>query len=198
MRRIHFSLIDSTHSWVRTHLHEMPEEEMALITADEQTAGEGQFRRKWISPPGVNILATFHALLPLGQRELETVAQLLALSAARPLIEMGYPIQIKWPNDLMLTRRKVAGSRVETVMGERFTRIIASIGLNVNMGEEEAAAIDQPATSLLLFSGHEEKIPPIIDRIAHQFESDLALFRAEGFSPFRPFLEELLLIGNNH
>lgn len=194
MKRVHFATIDSTQRWVREHAQELPIDELVLITADEQTAGEGQFHRKWLSPPHVNIYATFHFTLPAGQRDLETTAQLLALSGAALLLEMGYPIQVKWPNDLLLGGRKLAGTRVETVMEGDLIRLIAGIGINVNMSVEQLARVDQPATSLLTYSGTEQEIGPIIDKLALEFEQDLLLFKKEGFAPFRPLLEQLLYV----
>jgi BirA family transcriptional regulator, biotin operon repressor / biotin---[acetyl-CoA-carboxylase] ligase len=192
LKRIHFSTIDSTQTWVREHLKELPTDELVLVTADEQSAGRGQFQRSWLSPPGVNLYGTFYFLLPAGQQNLENMAQLLALSAATVLLEMSYPIQIKWPNDLLIEEKKLGGALVETVPDGSSMQVIAGIGININMSVEQLTQIDQPATSLAAYSGTEQAIAPLIDRLAVQFEEDLTLFRAEGFPPFQPLLKQLL------
>lgn len=123
--------------------------------ADHQTAGRGQRDRTWVSRKGENLLfsvgfepGTAHAL------SLFTLS--VAHHLAMVLEEMlSLPIRIKWPNDLYVTGRKLAGILTETVFsGSVLDRVIVGVGLNVNQ-VEFPADIAQSTTSMAQVSGLE-------------------------------------------
>jgi len=172
--RYHFPTLPSTHLWAKEHASEI--HEFTRITADEQTAGIGQFGKPWHSPLG-NLHATFCFTVPNGWQEVIHTAQLLALSVTRALPEI--PLRIKWPNDLLLDKKKVGGILAETLINKR-TLVLASLGLNVHM--KEFGAIDQPATSLARYN---LDLETLIQQITDQFSKDLDLFLKEGFGPFQ-------------
>lgn len=99
------------------------------VLAASQTAGRGQLRRRWASPPG-NIYAALR--LPLSPPfDGGAAAAAVGLLAAEALAQLGWPVRIKWPNDLVLDvaggARKVAGILLE----ERGGILLAGIGVNV-------------------------------------------------------------------
>jgi BirA family biotin operon repressor/biotin-[acetyl-CoA-carboxylase] ligase len=141
--------------------------DLALVVADEQTAGKGRLRRKWVTPPGAALAfsliscpqADQTAALPrwsaLGA--LAVCEALRALYALRP--------EIKWPNDVLLDRRKVAGVLAETTWaGDQPGSLVLGIGINVAPVSVSEAAL--PKTGLLFPAACvEEFLPGSADRL---------------------------------
>ena len=108
----------------------------SVVIADEQTAGRGRLQRRWFTPPGSAlafsmILSARH--LPVGL-PLTYLTALGALAVNDALCE-DYHLQaeIKWPNDVLLERRKVAGILAEAVwQGDRLSTLILGVGVNVS------------------------------------------------------------------
>ncbi|HBS27559.1 MAG TPA: biotin--[acetyl-CoA-carboxylase] ligase [Gammaproteobacteria bacterium] len=116
--------------------------------AEMQSSGRGRRGRRWFSPPAANIY------LSLGWRFNSTVTELsgLSLAVGMKLIEALQPyakgkLAVKWPNDIYLDERKLAGILIESVpRGESQTEMIIGIGVNVSM--QSADQLDQPWTYL--------------------------------------------------
>jgi BirA family biotin operon repressor/biotin-[acetyl-CoA-carboxylase] ligase len=107
----------------------------ALVIADAQTAGRGRGRRKWHTPPG-SALAFSVIFRPEEHEGGQIIARftgLGALAVSRALQKMWHlPAQIKWPNDVLINRRKVAGVLAETSWsGDQLSALILGIGINV-------------------------------------------------------------------
>ncbi len=131
--------------------------DFSLILADEQTNGRGRMNRKWFTPPR-SALAMSLILRPttIERAHPTRTTGLLALSLAESLLKLGLVPQIKWPNDVLLTGRKVAGILVETTwMGEDLDALILGMGVNVlNMSVPPAEQLLFPATSIETELGH--------------------------------------------
>jgi len=122
--------------------------EGALAAADEQTAGRGRLGRDWVAPPGSSVLASIalHPHVPTaGLAELSLVA---GRAVAQALADVaGVVPEVKWPNDVLIDGRKVAGILAEAREG----RVVLGFGINVHQTEDELPQRAQhPATSLLL------------------------------------------------
>jgi BirA family biotin operon repressor/biotin-[acetyl-CoA-carboxylase] ligase len=153
MKHYHFSEIGSTNDWAKENIAQCAKTEVTLITADSQTAGRGRYERKWISPAKSNLLASYVFFLKDEQFDRTRYVQLLALAAQELLRNASIESKIKWPNDLLVGNSKIAGILCETHPQDGGVYVIMGIGLNVNMKQEELAAIDQPATSMLYETG---------------------------------------------
>jgi BirA family transcriptional regulator, biotin operon repressor / biotin---[acetyl-CoA-carboxylase] ligase len=107
--------------------------EGAVAVANEQTAGRGRMGRRWEAPAGSSILVSVLLRPPPERRAAELT--LVAAVATAIVVERatGLAAQIKWPNDVMLDRRKVAGGLAELKDGA----VVLGIGLNVNQGPDE-------------------------------------------------------------
>ena len=182
--RIHFEVIGSTNTWGKENAPSLPRDRITLVTAGEQTAGRGRFKRRWESPPGQNIYATYCFFVEKHQGNIGNIPQILALSAAATLQAAGFEPVLKWPNDVLLSGKKVAGILAETTPLSDTLCAIIGIGLNVNMPKELLAAIDRPATSLLAESGRAHDVESLLDDLTRHFSSSLDLFFEEGFHPF--------------
>jgi BirA family biotin operon repressor/biotin-[acetyl-CoA-carboxylase] ligase len=100
-----------------------------VVTADEQSAGRGRQGRSWFAPAGTSLL--YSALLrPLGERPLLPLAVPLAVCDAAESLVPGIRCGLKWPNDVWIDGRKVAGVLIESRPGEDSWAVIG-IGINV-------------------------------------------------------------------
>lgn len=123
--------------------------DLALVVADEQTAGRGRQGRRWYTPPGAAL--AFSLVLRPTERLEQAVPLLTALGAlgvSDALQELGLPALIKWPNDVLVHERKLAGVLVETDwQGDEWRAAILGIGINVASSSVPADAPDAfPAT----------------------------------------------------
>lgn len=108
--------------------------DLCLVYAEEQTSGRGRMGRTWFTPPG-SALACSLVLRP-GGLERENVGRftgLGALALVAALKKYNLAAQVKWPNDVLIRGRKVAGILAETVwMGAEPDRVVLGIGVNVS------------------------------------------------------------------
>ncbi len=135
-----FATIDSTNNEANRWI-EQGAPHLALIVADEQTAGRGRSGRHWITPPGAGL--AFSLLLHSPMLDAACVSRLTGLGAlaVQHALQVKYSLQteIKWPNDVLLNGRKVAGVLVETHwIGDVFRSAIIGIGINISAGSIEA------------------------------------------------------------
>jgi BirA family transcriptional regulator, biotin operon repressor / biotin---[acetyl-CoA-carboxylase] ligase len=126
----------------------------ASVVADCQTAGRGRLGRAWCSPAGVNLYCSQVARLPAAAlRLLPLVGGLGALAAVDACLPGGPRPALKWPNDVRVEGRKVAGVLCEWVPGAPPAGVVG-VGLNVNMLPEQFPAdLRRPATSLAILAG---------------------------------------------
>jgi BirA family transcriptional regulator, biotin operon repressor / biotin---[acetyl-CoA-carboxylase] ligase len=137
--RVHHRQTDSTNERAKL-LAAAGAPDGTLVTADEQTAGRGRQGREWTAPPGSAVL------MSLILRELDERHELLPLAAAVAVCE-ALPVEaaIKWPNDVWIERRKVAGILVEGRPQEGW----AVLGMGVNVTTHEfPPELAETATSL--------------------------------------------------
>ncbi len=134
----HFAETDSTN----TRLRELAGKEApqgTVVTADYQTAGRGQRGADWQSPPGENMLISLLCRpgLPARAALKFTLATALilreALATFGPTAELARRIRLKWPNDLILGGKKLAGILLESLIRqEKAEALIVGVGLNLN------------------------------------------------------------------
>lgn len=126
-----------------------------VVTAEEQLSGKGRLGRRWESQRSKNLL--FSILLRPDEAE-SLKAPLIpfaAAVAASEAIELatGLQVECKWPNDLLIGKKKVCGMLLESsMMGFRIEKIALGIGVNVNQDDFPAALLPH-ATSLLIEGG---------------------------------------------
>jgi BirA family biotin operon repressor/biotin-[acetyl-CoA-carboxylase] ligase len=108
--------------------------EGVVVVADHQTAGRGRLGRTWEAPPGSSLLLTVLLRPTLDATRLHLVTMAVALAAADACRAVaGFSPQLKWPNDLMVADRKLAGILAEAAFEGNVVRwAVVGIGLNVN------------------------------------------------------------------
>lgn len=155
----------------------------SLITADEQEAGRGRRGKNWLSPPGMNLYASYivkNPSFPVGRALwCGGLATLVTLSESMPDSDLW----LKWPNDVCCgyddknkPYRKIAGLLAETWTPPECNEIkgvVVGIGADLNMPKELLDKIDQPATSVFAETG--EKVD--IANFAEKLHRNLLQFR---------------------
>jgi BirA family biotin operon repressor/biotin-[acetyl-CoA-carboxylase] ligase len=127
--------------------------EGAVAVTEEQTEGRGRLGRRWLSPPGVSLLFSILLEPPVVTPRLPELSRVAGEASAGAIEAVaGVTPEIKLPNDILLSGRKVAGILAEAREG----RVVLGIGVNVNVPEADLPAdVDLPATSLLVETGRE-------------------------------------------
>ena len=134
--------------------------EGTLVVADAQTRGRGRLGRTWVSPSGVNLYCSY--ILRSGNVEWVSWVPLIASLAVACAIyaETKVDTKIKWPNDLLINGKKVAGVLAETISGNgTIQSVVLGIGINVNMDKEALPSSLHPTTTSLF-----EHVDYFIDR----------------------------------
>jgi BirA family biotin operon repressor/biotin-[acetyl-CoA-carboxylase] ligase len=123
-----FATLDSTNRYLADEAIAGAEQGLVAV-ADEQTAGRGRLGRTWVAPPGASLLVSvlLDGAAPADERHLVVVAAALAAIDAVDAC-CGFRPRLKWPNDLVVADRKLAGLLAESVAGQ----IVAGMGLNVD------------------------------------------------------------------
>jgi BirA family biotin operon repressor/biotin-[acetyl-CoA-carboxylase] ligase len=107
--------------------------EGAIATTDHQTGGRGRLGRSWVEAPGTSVLVSV-LLRPPAELHMPQLSLVGGLAVALAVEEaLGLAAQVKWPNDVMVDRRKVAGVLAEAREGV----VILGIGVNVNQTRDE-------------------------------------------------------------
>ena len=155
--------------------------EPVLLVAEQQTAGRGRLGRGWASQAGDSL--TFSLGLPLAPADWSG----LSLAVGVALAESLHPrMQLKWPNDLWLADRKLAGILIETASfgeGSQAQRY-AVVGVGINIAPRDAAGLSTPPAWL-------QEVLPDVDagsallRIAAPLVQTLLAFQTFGFVPFQ-------------
>jgi BirA family transcriptional regulator, biotin operon repressor / biotin---[acetyl-CoA-carboxylase] ligase len=154
---------------------DMPEG--ALAVCDEQTEGRGRQGRTWASPPGTAILCSL-LLRPPADRVASELS-LVAGTAVAEAIEtaVGLAVQVKWPNDVMLNRRKVAGILAEASGGH----VVVGIGVNVNQERSELPGESKVAPgSLYTGDGVKRERAPLLASIVEHLERSYGAWLERG------------------
>jgi len=132
--------------------------EGTVALADFQTAGRGRLGRTWEAPPRAAVLASI-LLKPPAERPLPQLALVAGVGVADALERLtGLSVQIKWPNDVMLRRAKVAGVLAEAHDGA----VMLGIGVNVNQSRDE---LPERAGSIRTATGREWDRDEVLDAV---------------------------------
>jgi BirA family biotin operon repressor/biotin-[acetyl-CoA-carboxylase] ligase len=143
------------------------EPEGAAALCEEQTAGRGRLGRSWAAPRGTAILCSV-LLHPPPERRIQELSLVAGIAVANTLeAVLDLAVQIKWPNDVLVDRRKVAGVLAEARDGT----VTVGIGLNVNQRRDELPRTESPeAASLLTVDGVRRERPPILALLLGELE----------------------------
>lgn len=156
--RLHAS-VPSTNSALR-ELATNAAPEGTVVIAEEQTAGHGRFGKPWFSPPGANLYLSALLRPIVAPREVGGFSFVGSLALCDAIKGEGLDATIKWPNDVLVERKKVAGVLVECATIEsRVDYVIVGFGVNLNVTHEALRTAlgrsGHNAASLRDFAGRE-------------------------------------------
>jgi BirA family transcriptional regulator, biotin operon repressor / biotin---[acetyl-CoA-carboxylase] ligase len=152
--------------------------EGAVATADHQTGGRGRLRRSWVEPPGTSVLCSV-LLRPPGGRPAAQLSLLGGLAAAEAIEEVsGLVASIKWPNDVLVEGRKVAGVLAE----QRGEAVVLGIGINVGQEAGELPADARVlASSLRSLAGRRFELEEVLAALLARLDALYERWRTGGF-----------------
>ncbi len=145
----------------------------SLVVAETQTAGRGRHSRPWVSPPATGIYATLLLRPGMPPEDIPLLTLTAAVAAAEAVEKVcGQDTVIKWPNDLLLHGRKVAGILTEASITAASAFVLVGIGINVNT---PAGALPPrplfPASSLAVETGGTISRAALLAAWLERFES---------------------------
>ncbi|MFK7922357.1 MAG: biotin--[acetyl-CoA-carboxylase] ligase [Bacteroidia bacterium] len=162
----------STNTYALELLSDKPLEG-TLITAEFQESGRGQKGNAWAAPPETNLLFSliyFPRFLPLSNMFSLSKAVSLGVQAAIQSFLPEANVQVKWPNDLLINQRKVAGILIENQLeGTRIKASVIGIGLNVNQ-QNFPPELEATATSMRRFAKASLNREDVLQRMLENIE----------------------------
>ena len=164
-------------------------DEGTVVIAEFQTSSRGRLGRTWVSKRGNLYLSVVfypnRVTLPL-------IGIVAALAVKKSILKItGTRPDIKWPNDIMIHGRKVAGILVESVMmSDQIKYAIVGIGINISLNREEMGELGSIATSLNLSLGYEVSRENLLRTLLQELDS-LYFDIKKGISPIQEWRESL-------
>jgi len=177
-KTVHFAReIDSTNLWIKRLAKEgAPEGTLAL--AEFQSAGRGRLGRSWEVPEGTSVMMSILLRPKFEPQYAPTLTLVMGMAVAKAVKNLGFDVSIKWPNDVVVSHKKICG--ILTEMGVRDGKIdyaVIGVGINVNIKEFPEEMADK-ATSLYLESGKEFDRSQIPGLVMEAFEKYYEKFAA--------------------
>ncbi|APV40444.1 biotin--[acetyl-CoA-carboxylase] ligase [Pseudomonas frederiksbergensis] len=161
-----------------------------LVLAERQTAGRGRRGRKWASPFAENIYYSLVLRIEGGMRQLEGLSLVVGLAVMQALREFGISgAGLKWPNDVLVGQKKVAGILLELVGDPAdVCHVVLGVGINVNM--QITDGVDQQWTSMRLESGKVFDRNHLVGKLGAMLQAYLSRHQLDGFSAIQAEWEQ--------
>jgi BirA family biotin operon repressor/biotin-[acetyl-CoA-carboxylase] ligase len=169
-----YGSVGSTNDVAR-RLAEQGTPEGTLVLAEVQTAGRGRMGRRWEAPAGSSLLFSLVFYPQLEPQQTHRLTMCCALGVAEAILETtGLPATLKWPNDVLVHGRKVAGILTETgLTGDRLDWAIVGIGINVNFSRHVLERLAPGASTLASEAGHKVSRRQLLHALLKRIETHL-------------------------
>jgi len=168
--------VTSTNTYTKENIHT----DDSLIITFNQTAGRGRFERVWISEPFKNLTFTLVKFFEAGFKNYSLInfyATYIIASSLKSVLPAGNNVSVKWPNDILLNNKKIAGILLETVQSDKkdkSLKFIIGIGMNLNQTCFPENFI-YPATSVYNETGKSIDISDFLPVIITNFYENIDL-----------------------
>jgi len=175
--------VDSTNSLALRYLLQC--EPPFVVLAERQSAGRGRRGRQWVSPYAENLYFSQVIRIERAATQLQALSLVVGLAVLRTLQQLGVVnAGLKWPNDLLVDGRKIAGILLE-LSGDPadVCHVVMGIGINANM--RSVGGIEQGWTSIFLETGRQVDRNELAAVLAQQLDALLGEHREEGFARFQ-------------
>ena len=177
-KTVHFAReMDSTNLWIK-RLAKVGAPEGTLALAEFQSAGRGRLGRSWEVPEGTSVMMSILLRPKFEPQYAPPLTLVMGMAVAKAVKDLGFDVSIKWPNDVVVSHKKICG--ILTEMGVRDGKIdyaVIGVGINVNIREFPEEMADK-ATSLYLESGKEFDRSQIPGLVMEAFEKYYEKFAA--------------------
>lgn len=175
----HLEVVDSTNSYLR-ELADAGATEGHVVVADFQSAGRGRRERTWEAPARTSLLCSILLRPARGGTDRQWALSAVALSVRAALVRLcGLRVELKWPNDLVVGGRKLAGILAESATGDG---VVVGLGVNLTYDGPE----DGSGTSVRTEAGVTIEPEALLDILLEELESRRALLdSAEGLATLR-------------
>lgn len=186
----------STNDEAKKWLKELINPEGLVITSHSQTAGKGMANNQWITQPGKNLLCSIVISPKLHLKNAFILNCLTALVIHNILKKyINQPIAIKWPNDILVNQKKIAGILIENLSIEnQIKHSVIGIGLNVNQTEFEDENFNRKATSILNESKTKINLDKILNDLLLELNKILGIMQNNPIVIYQKYIELLYLM----
>ncbi len=188
MATVYLEEIDSTNRYSKSNLDGL--EDRTVVHALRQNSGRGRLQRSWVDLGEGNLFLSF-VLKPskVYDEKFANLTQYLSVVLCQLLESYGILPQIKWPNDVLINGRKIAGILSETVMqGNSFKGLVLGIGVNLNAVPESLNMVkDKPVTALNLEISKSVDLNDFRDKLVSMFFENYDKFLESGFSYIKDY-----------
>lgn len=177
------NIIDSTNQYIKQRIDHLHNGHTCL--AEAQTNGRGRHGRAWVSPYGASMYLSMFWSFAGGYQAISGLSLVVGIAINQALVDIGIAgVKLKWPNDVYLQGRKLAGVLIEAEgqLGEPCQCVIG-IGLNVQL-PKETNNIDQPWTDLSSVSDKPIDRNQLASVLINQLLKHLTRFQQDGLAPF--------------
>lgn len=188
---LYFSETDSTNAQAKD-IAARGAPEGTIVVSEKQTKGKGRGARSWFSPPWDGIYLSLILRPNIAPREAPRITLLTAVAITETLLSITkLQIAIKWPNDILVNGKKLAGILTEmSTEGERIDYVVVGLGLNVNT-PQFPTDIEGRATSILIETGERFPRVALAKEYLEWHEKYYEVFQRIGFEPIRERWKEL-------
>lgn len=182
LREVNLDSVNSTNRWAKEHIKELADG--TVVSAKRQTDGRGRLNRSWTDFGEDNLFLTFVLKPDIKHSAVfSNLTQYLSVILCHVLEKYGVKPQIKWPNDVLVNGKKIAGILAETSMSQtNFNGIVLGIGVNLNARREYFDKIDKPATALNLETNLPVNLEQFKQELCEEFFKHYDEFLEKGFS----------------
>ena len=196
-RILRLDSVGSTNDYAADLANEGNLPEGFVVLAYNQNYGRGHDTNSWESEPGMNLtfsMVLYPRFLPPGRQFILTKVVALAVRETVSQLIPQHTVSIKWPNDIYIDDRKVAGNLIQhSIMGSGIDNTIVGIGLNVNQLEFSSDAPNP--VSLRIISGQEYKLDDVLGLLCRNIDKYYELLRSRYFGQIdRAYLEHFYRI----
>lgn len=181
-----FDTLPSTNQYLHQCFAENPDlRSGTVVAARAQSRGRGQFGRAWVSAPGKDLAFSFLYRDQLDLAWVPSLPMAVALGVADALRHAQVRTRLKWPNDVLVSGRKICGILVENIPAVDEVALVVGVGLNVNMDETVASSIDRPVTSILMETGSQHPTDVILESVLASVSGWIDRWAQGGFPAIR-------------
>ena len=164
-----------------------------LYLAEYQYSGRGRHGRSWISPYARNLSISYGLETNLPFASMGCLSLVIGLAVSDTLKSIGLDmVKLKWPNDILVDGKKLAGILVELSNKERSRAVVIGLGLNIDISRDEQVMIDQPLTDCRSL-GVKFSRSDLIIILVRSMRLYIAQYLEKGFKPLKEQYEELMV-----